>query len=252
MLGKVGIKLKNTTDSGKLIEHIEEAKSWLDRAKEHIESNPVQGELILNLAQAEVKCAWELTHHQNVSNNIKKLPSRKKNYYIPAVAASIIVISGIIFSVQLGKSMNPVRNFAKNTPSEKNVIEEKIQEPKELIQEKQPENLGIIAQKENAHLKLSDEKPLIAASKEEQKNQIVNQDLKATKPSSQKATPVEVASKVSSSPKENKPIDIAKNIPDNERMEQQSPNKVKPVSQISIDVEALTKEASESLRQGKN
>ena len=46
-------------DSEKLLDHIEEAKDWLDKAKdEYNKANPVRGGLILNLAQAEVRHAW--------------------------------------------------------------------------------------------------------------------------------------------------------------------------------------------------
>ena len=53
--------------ASQLIAHIEEAEDWLHKARaEFHQSNPIRGELILNLAQAEVKHAWELSRRQFV------------------------------------------------------------------------------------------------------------------------------------------------------------------------------------------
>lgn len=89
-----------TNDSLKVVSHIEDAKNWLDEAKtEYLQNNRVRGELNLNLAQAEVKYAWELSRNQSVINNKQSYEqsfSRKQfKYHIPAVAASVVVLLGL-------------------------------------------------------------------------------------------------------------------------------------------------------------
>ena len=238
-----------TTDSGKLFEHIEEAKGWLDKAKEQMETNPVHGELILNLAQAEVKCAWELTHQQNVSTNIKKIPNKiqkKRNYYIPAAAASIIIISGLIFGLQFGKVSKPetpgiAKSLSGQDNKTDNYVQNTVQSPKPLV------NTPVIAEsKEKPNL---NRKPLAIVKSEPAE---VTSNIEATKAEVViESTPV-VSSNVSVRTTENqKEVAVnSKNESETERTEQ-NPGRVKPVSQISIDVEALTQEASQTLRKGK-
>ena len=95
-------------NSEKLIERIEEAKDWLDKAKdEYSKSNPARGGLILNLAQAEVKHAWELSHYQFVSKSVQKPNrNRKLRYFIP-VAASFVLLAGLVVGVRVGGLLLP-------------------------------------------------------------------------------------------------------------------------------------------------
>jgi hypothetical protein len=91
-------------NSNRLLQYIEDAKTWLNKAeKEFSDSNSVRGELILSLAQAEVKHAWELSRGQCVSSKEKKVPVRKMSLMIPMAAGfSILLIgSGIFFMVKL-------------------------------------------------------------------------------------------------------------------------------------------------------
>ena len=90
-------------NSEKLIERIEDAKSWLDKAKdEYSKSNPTRGGLILNLAQAEVKYAWELSHHQFVSKSVQQLSRKSKSRYFIPVAASFALLTALVIGVRFG------------------------------------------------------------------------------------------------------------------------------------------------------
>jgi hypothetical protein len=81
-------------DSNKVLSHIDEAKNWLNEAKEeYTQSNRVRGELNLNLAQAEVKYAWELSRRQNVTQIVPTGSSRwSGKYFLPAAAACLIIL----------------------------------------------------------------------------------------------------------------------------------------------------------------
>jgi len=79
------------TNNDKLIDYIDGAKDWLDKAKtEYSQANPIGGELKLNLAQAEIKYAWELSRSNYVSNTIQRIPERKIQLWLPAAAALVI------------------------------------------------------------------------------------------------------------------------------------------------------------------
>ena len=91
-------------DSEKLMGHIEDAKDWLDKAKEYYkQANPTHAEMTLNLAQAEVKYAWELSSQRHVSKKQVTIPKRGFNHLI-AVAASVLVILGLIFWYHQGET----------------------------------------------------------------------------------------------------------------------------------------------------
>lgn len=94
----------------KLVENIDHAKNWLDKAKEEFnDSNSVRGELHLSLAQAEVKRAWELSREQCVST-LQELPtatggraSRKSSLLLPLAAGFgiFLLIAGSVFWIGL-------------------------------------------------------------------------------------------------------------------------------------------------------
>ena len=82
-------------DSGNLLQHIDDAKVWLEKAKtEYKQANPLQGELILNLAQAEVKYAWELSRKRCVAKDKGDKNGSRLKFYLP-LAASFVLISGV-------------------------------------------------------------------------------------------------------------------------------------------------------------
>jgi hypothetical protein len=86
----------NKSDSNKVLTHIDEAKNWLDEAKEeYTQSNRVGGELNLNLAQAEVKYAWELSRRQNVTPIDQAVPAGRVIKYFPAAAAVLFIVLGL-------------------------------------------------------------------------------------------------------------------------------------------------------------
>jgi hypothetical protein len=90
------------TNSHKMIEHIEEAKDWLEKAKtEYSNSNPARGGLILNLAHAEVKHAWELSNQQYVSRNIPQLRRNSKLKYVIPAAACLALFGGLLIGARM-------------------------------------------------------------------------------------------------------------------------------------------------------
>jgi hypothetical protein len=90
------------TNAHKMIEHIEEAKDWLDKAKtEYSNLNPARGGLILNLAHAEVKHAWELSNQQCVSKNIPQLRRNSKLKYMIPVAACLALFGGLLIGARM-------------------------------------------------------------------------------------------------------------------------------------------------------
>ena len=100
------------SNADKLIDRIEDAKDWLEKAKvEYKNSNPERGGLILNLAQAEVKHAWELSHQQYVSKTVtpfNRKPSCHSNLkYIIPIAASLVLVTGLGVGVRLSGVFSP-------------------------------------------------------------------------------------------------------------------------------------------------
>ncbi|TCL62206.1 hypothetical protein EDC14_102757 [Hydrogenispora ethanolica] len=248
-----------------LIEHIEEAKDWLDKAKsEYIQANPVRGEMILNLAQAEVKHAWELSRHRTVNSNIvtkeqkRTVSSHNNNYWLP-VAASIIVLVGIIFSTKLVRINYESRNLATlPTPTgtvpkapvenvlSKGIVDQvphqlsvpKREVPKQIVSEN-----DVSKESKSVILKPETKQHLTVAETEQSLPQVSVEPETKTK-----TFPIEIEVKKSESiavsetkPRENlnRPVAVT-NQP-----------RLQPAVQLSIDEEALTREASHSLRNGK-
>jgi hypothetical protein len=112
----VALKMKRI--DSQVITHIEEAKNWLDVAREeYIQSNSIRGDLNLNLAHAEVKCAWELSHNQNVKHTnhlIQKQPTGSARCYLPAAAVSVLILSLLCVGLYLGTGMSKPNLTAKN------------------------------------------------------------------------------------------------------------------------------------------
>jgi hypothetical protein len=219
------------TESGVLIEHIEEAKDWLDKAKdEYSQANNLRGEMILNLAQAEVKHAWELSRHHFVSNNITAFDKKKtyplfRNGYILPAAASIIILLGVIISARMVKINNDSRILANlPTPSSIKIETAKAEQKGPLVKQEAVEPSKTVSRVEPV-------KPLVQQGSE-----------------IKKSTPVTaVAANLTNST-------AVEEVGQRDRQELKTnttSSRLQSVSVLSIDEDALTKEASHSLRSGK-
>lgn len=208
-------------NSGKLIDHIEEAKDWLDKAEiEYSNSNPVRGGLILNLAQAEVKHAWELSHHQFVSNSVSQpKPNYKFKYVIP-IAASLVLLTGLIVGARVAGVFSTTEKL--KTP---NMASLKAGTSKDLksIADKTQQTLVSTAPKSNETTALVNP----------------SSNLSNTKLPVGAGKGVNSLRNINTLPEHNGSVII-----------QDKPT-IKAVSKLSIDEDALTKEASHSLRVGK-
>jgi hypothetical protein len=254
-----------------VITHIEEAKNWLDEAKEeYIQSNGIRGDLNLNLAQAEVKCAWELSRNQNVKHIIQPVPNQpagRSNYYLPAAAVSVLILSFLCAGLYLGTGMlkpkpaakadnikpirlNPVQIAALDRPENQvvaddsaraiersksvsnqpqNVPEEKRDLPAAVERNSKPKpSPRVIAAAEPKAIPAIPEKSSVSVSRNHNNVKAIAQ-VSAVEPA--------VIPEVKSEPEQ--PRDAAQ-------------IRTKPVLvPLLIDEEALTKEASYSLRNGK-
>jgi hypothetical protein len=202
----------------KLIEHIEDAKGWLDKAKDYYrQSNPVHAEMTLNLAQAEVKHAWELSRGRYVSNKQTTFVKRKFNHLI-TVAASILVFFGLVFGFQKGH-LN-----------------------KHLA--------GIFNQKEQKVYIGSDQKSKTISVNDDQKVLEV-ESVKEIQPELKNS--IEPVSRVAETDEQNQleAAVVAENKLERSKPENIKSQRPRQVSQFAIDEEALTREASHSLRNGK-
>lgn len=206
-------------ESQKLIEHIEDAKGWLDKAKDYYrQANPVHAEMTLNLAQAEVKHAWELSRGRYVSNKQTTIVKRKFNHLI-TVAASILVFFGLLFGFQKG-------HFNRHLA-------------------------GLFNQKEQNGFIGSDQKVKTLSVNNDQKVFEVDSE-KETQPELKNS--IEPVSRVAETDEQNQ-LDTAAVVAENSLERSKSENiqsqRPRQVSQFAIDEEALTREASHSLRNGK-
>jgi len=227
--------MENNND--KLIDYLDGAKDWLEKAKvEYNQANPVGGELILNLAQAEIKYAWELSHGNYVSDSKKHLPDcnppdRKFKLILPIAAAFILCI-GLGLWIEMG---GLPRNQKVPTLGENAT---------QVL--KKPAMLTI--RKQNT---VTVENPLLVTTTSQP----------AVKPSAQPVAAIEL----NQSKTESKPvIDTGESerntnqignttVANQTRIKESSSiqSNPQPVSRLAIDEEALTNEASHSLRNGK-
>lgn len=206
-------------ESQKLIKYIEDAKGWLDKAKDYYrQANPVHAEMTLNLAQAEVKYAWELSRGRYVSNKQTTFVKRKFNHLI-TVAASILVFFGLVFGFQKG-------HFNRHLA-------------------------GLFNQKEQKVFIGSDRKSKTLSVNSDQK--VFEADsVKEIQPESKNS--IEPVSRIAETDEQNQ-LDttavVAENNVERSKSENIQSQRLRQVSQFAIDEEALTREASYSLRNGK-
>ncbi|MGE5604511.1 MAG: hypothetical protein ACM3YE_02335 [Bacteroidota bacterium] len=216
MVEKLG---HNQFRSEKLMEHIEDAKDWLDKAKEYYkQANPTHAEMTLNLAQAEVKHAWELSRERYVSKKKTTIPKRKFNHLI-AVAASILVVLGIIFGYRQGEINKYLASIF--IPVEENVFVDSGSKP--------------------------------AMTKNDQK---VFEVENASKVQGELENPIEPVSRPAKSEETIEPQDSTTIAGDTKLKRSDSEGiqntvRMRQASQFAIDEDALTQEASRSLRNGK-
>lgn len=209
----------NKMESEKLIEHIEDAKGWLDKAREYYkQANPTHAEMTLNLAQAEVKHAWELSRERYVSKKQTTIPKRQFNNLI-AVAASILIFFGLVFGFQKGNINKYLAVIFK--PTEKSV------------------SVGLDSELASAKVNQKDMKAETSKTVHPSSKNLVEPVSRTAKTSQE--TELQASSTVAA---------------DTERERFESENiqntvRVRQASQIAIDEDALTQEASRSLRNGK-
>lgn len=214
-------------ESNKLVGHIEEAKDWLNKAQEeYSQDNPVRGEIILNLAQAEVKHAWELSRQRSVGSyrNHQRSGMRRFSVKTLTAAASLLLVLGLAFGMgrflsndtQTKISGNVSHSAASKTPSD--VSENSGAGPVDTISKNNP----IVFSQPTQN-------PVASKGEENPNHQTV-----VDKPT---------AEPVAAEPEPSKDNTVREN--------QGSQTRPQPVSQLQIDEDALTKEANQSLRQGK-
>lgn len=209
----------NQIESEQLIERIEDAKVWLDKAKEYYQqANPTHAEITLNLAQAEVKHAWELSRERYVSNKQITIPKRKFNH-LTAVAASILVFSGLIFGYRQGDFNQYLAGIFK--PSEKSIS---VDSGSKLATTKINQN--VLEVDISSEVQERSENSVEPVSRP-----VKNDDTLETQDSST----------IAGGRKQERS--------DSENL--QNTVRIRQASQFAIDEDALTREASRSLRNGK-
>lgn len=232
----------NNTDPKHLITHIDSAKTWLDKAKEeYIESNAVGAGMHLNLAQAEVKYAWELSRTQNVSKMDETFKKRQYTYWIPAAAVFAVIALGTVMGLQWMHTPKAGGNTIAAQPVQPSINE------KAAI----PEALLIKPSVHESRMNQSVEKLSSVAVTPKDLNMVSTPKVSHTDTERTKVLKnVSNAVPVNSSSENIKTV--ASNTLENIRTPE-SPAVVRPqpVSEIHIDEEALTREASKSLRLGK-
>lgn len=211
-------KYNSHFEAEKLIEHIEDAKGWLDKASEYYkQANPVHAEMILGLAQAEVKHVWELSRGRYVSKKQTNLPERKfKN--LVAVAASILVFFGLLFGFQKD-NLHKYLTGAFDRTEKKAALDLELKLASDNNQLKVDESVAVQKHPTNSV------KPVSHAAEDK------------IEPESEPASSTVIA--VEEKRDRAKPENL------------QNPVRLRRASQFTIDEEALYLEASRSLRSGK-
>ncbi|HYH03816.1 MAG TPA: hypothetical protein VEC37_11975 [Bacillota bacterium] len=248
----------------------------MDEAKtEYLQSNRVRGELNLNLAQAEVKYAWELSRNQNVVHNKQSFLRKQPKYYIPAVAASVVIFlslgAGVYFQMNNNKPRINNTATAKTKVKQAEPVQPVERQPVIAHVESQPQNsvnaLKPIKVAEHSitvqHVKVQPKagkntkaKPEIVKTevmKTDKKivavNTSVSNDKITRKSADTQTVPVSVSAPVIQETAE-PAVALVKNPAEKQRDNMEPPLKPAAISLI-IDEEALTKEASFSLKNGK-
>jgi hypothetical protein len=207
-------------DPTQLIVHIEDAKAWLNQAgDEYRQENPARGELILNIAQAEVKHAWELSHQQFVTKGQARVTARHPNRFWLAAAAILVGVLLLVVSIPLGSMI------AKHSP----VSQPKVAlQPTTQLKTMVVTNPGVPVNPNGLEIPTT---KIIAAVKP-----VVKISQPTTAPEERQPAPVVVTT-----------VDTAHT----ERNPDQPAPRTQPAARITIDEDDLAKEASRTLRSGK-
>jgi hypothetical protein len=263
--------MNKKSDSNKVLSHIDEAKNWLDEAKEgYTQSNRVRGEINLNLAQAEVKYAWELSRRQNVTQHDQAVPALQVKKYLPAVAAAIFILVGLAGGIywRIGgvKTDTPVLTAKnKNIPVKEAQLTQTVNQTTPVVEHivkavaegsgNSVANRSLIATKKTKTVRTSVQTVALAKSKPENvKTEVIKNIKTVVKADETKLsvmpTAVEKAEKTMATDVGTTESQESKNVASIKR--DFVPNTAKlSVASLVIDEEALTKEASYSLKNGK-
>ncbi len=237
----------NDMDSGRLLAHIDEAKNWLDKAKEEYKgSNRLRGDLHLNLAQAEVKYAWELSRRSDVSkiDAVHRVdhPSWRQRYILPA--AAVLMAGVMIGSVVYWQLQRPF-GTKNGTIAVKTETKEKVDSFTAVPAAPETKPQPVVSSQSVPEIMIPEpvpeksEKPAIKAAK-------------AEKPVAYKADEArEPSVEMPRNPAEDL-VPVTVHAAGGGRAESSSvTGKIQHVSGFVIDEEALTREATRSLRLGK-
>lgn len=216
-------------DPKQMVTHLDEAKNWIDKAKEeYVESNAIRGDLNLNLAQAEMKYAWELSRGVNVSKSDVAASDKFQQIkrLLPVAAAFILVVMGVVFSLQgrIPANQQLAADIRKDIPLA--VVETDDVNPEQASKIKSVKSLPIVAADASTQQRLKDE--VISGSIPGQGTVAVTESV-----ISKKRAAIEEG-------KTEKTIDVLN-----------TPTREQPVSVMIIDEEELVREAYKSLRFGK-
>ena len=215
-------------DNKKLMMHIDGAKDWLEKAKgQYSQENPIGGDLTLNLAQAELKYAWELSHSGYVVNQKRGARRFEFKILLPIAASIVVVLSSIAFWFQT--------DFFKMVPGVTPVVTRSIVAA--------PFSKVTKTNHSNQNIAFTAQKTIAVPTKSMEHLTSIKE------PSVSKTETV-----VSSNPSESDRLTKTENIGANQvRVKESLASQpgLQPVSQLSIDEDALTKEASHSLQHGK-
>ena len=231
-------------DSGRLLAHIDEAKNWLDKAKEEYKgSNRIRGDLHLNLAQAEVKCAWELSRRSDVTK-IDALrqtdqPSWRQRYILPAAA---VLLAGMMVGAALYWQWKQSSEMQSDSIAMETEVTETVKSESVVptVQSQPVASSQVIPEAAVSHpVSVKSETAAVKTAKVE-------------KPAESKVDEKrEPSIETPRNPSENI-VPVATHAIGGGRVESSSvAGKIQPVSSFVIDEEALTRKASKSLRLGK-
>lgn len=222
-------------DSGNLLQHIDDAKEWLEQAKaQYKQANPLQGELILNLAQAEVKYAWELSRKRYVAK-VKGNKNRSRlKFYLP-LAASLVMISGVF-----------LWQFGHKGPDSDGILAARDSQP-EITAETPLPRTASPAVRSVAPETPAPDLPQIGSDQSAVNDGIAKRSTDTTEPDRISRT---LTSGAGSKPvrQQGAAAETRNQLPDTADQVQAN---LQPVTEFFIDEEALTKEASRSLKIGK-
>lgn len=246
-------------DSRQVIAHIDEAQNWLDKAKdEYTELNALQGDLHLNLAQAEVRYAWELSYQGNVSRRKVRAPKNGTSiakswngYLLPVAAALIVAVLGGVLGLHQMGAVGPeaIRGSVADRQATETDLISSVQSEQLVAEEAEAAGNDVVP------VEWKQEKVVPVqrrAGADLVQTLAVSSDDSVALPSPSSKTSGENAP-VRSHQSGGGKVAVSNTIPDNGGRERPNSGRIHPVSvwDLTFDEEALTREATQSLRLGK-